>query len=528
MNNLVDSPVLIASYPRSGNTLVRTVLFHCFGLKSGSMHPNDFHGNKELERYVGHIERHTDFPIGAISLIKTHELPKPADQGPVIYLVRDGRAACLSLYYFCNKRIPLAEIIAGQARLGQWHLAKWSDHIVAWNPWERPNTVIIRYEDLTDALPGVVDRLSQFLNRKPITDRIPPRDDIAAVDGRWVRSVSQRDASFPAELVDLFRQHHGTMMERLGYTMSETEKPAAAALQAKLNQGMTLHRQGKLTDAERCYGEVLQRQPDHSGALHLLGVIARQTRRTERAVELIKRAIELNPKVAAAHSNLGNALMDLKRSAEALASYDKAIVLNPDIAEAHSNRGNALMDLKHPTEALASYDRAIALKPEIAEAHSNRGNALKDLNRPTEALASYDRAIALKPDYAEAYNNRGNALKDLRRPTEALASYNRAIALKPDYAEAYSNRGAVLMDLRHSEGALASYDRAIALKPDVAEAHSNRGNGLRDLKRPAEALASYDKAIALKPEYAEAHSNRGAVLMELTRPMEALASYDKA
>jgi tetratricopeptide (TPR) repeat protein len=36
-------------------------------------------------------------------------------------------------------------------------------------------------------------------------------------------------------------------------------------------------------------------------------------------------AIELNPNVAAAHSNLGIALIDLKRPAEALASYDKAL-----------------------------------------------------------------------------------------------------------------------------------------------------------------------------------------------------------
>src|SRR5262245_39552256 len=108
----------------------------------------------------------------------------------------------------------------------------------------------------------------------------------------------------------------------LGNSMPEMAQPAEVALQAKLDQGMALHRQGKLADAERCYEEVLQRQPDHFAALHLLGVIARQTRRTERAVELSKRAIELNPKLAAAHSNLGNALMDLGRPAEALASYD--------------------------------------------------------------------------------------------------------------------------------------------------------------------------------------------------------------
>src|SRR5262245_53911020 len=105
----------------------------------------------------------------------------------------------------------------------------------------------------------------------------------------------------------------------------QVQNPAEIALQAKLNQGVALHRQGKLADAECCYGEVLQRQPDHFGALHLLGVIALQTRRTERAVELIQKAIRLNPHVAAAHNSLGAALRDLKRSEGALASYDRAI-----------------------------------------------------------------------------------------------------------------------------------------------------------------------------------------------------------
>src|SRR6516165_6911580 len=135
-------------------------------------------------------------------------------------------------------------------------------------------------------------------------------------------------------------------MPETGDAQPQAQNPAATVLQAELNQGMDLHRQGKLADAECCYGEVLQRQPNHFDALHLLGVIALQTRRTEQGVELIKRAIGLNPKVAAAHSNLGNALRDLKRPEEALASCDKAIALKPDYAVTHSNRSNVLMDLK--------------------------------------------------------------------------------------------------------------------------------------------------------------------------------------
>ena len=119
-------------------------------------------------------------------------------------------------------------------------------------------------------------------------------------------------------------------------------------MQAEFNQALALHQQGKLADAERIYSEVLQQQPNHFDALHLLGVIAVQTRRTERGIELITKAIELNAEVASAHNNLGFALQDLKRSEEALASYDKAIALNADYAEAYNNRGNALGDLNVP------------------------------------------------------------------------------------------------------------------------------------------------------------------------------------
>jgi predicted O-linked N-acetylglucosamine transferase (SPINDLY family) len=184
-------------------------------------------------------------------------------------------------------------------------------------------------------------------------------------------------------------------------------------LQAKFDQALALHQQGKLADAERIYSEVLRQQPNHFDALHLLGVIAAQTRRTERGIELITKAIGLNAKVAAAHNNLGIALQDLKRSEEALASYDKALAIKPDYAEAYFNRGIALKELRRTEEALASYDKAIALKPDYAEAHNNRGNALQDLKRTEEALASYERALAATVDYPHAFSGAADCVMKL-------------------------------------------------------------------------------------------------------------------
>ena len=268
-----------------------------------------------------------------------------------------------------------------------------------------------------------------------------------------------------------------------------------------LQQAVTLHQSGRLAEAAALYQQILQSQPGHFDALHLLGVIYFQSGHNGPAVELIGQAIAINPAHPAPYLNIGLALKGLGRAAEALAHYDKAIALKPNYPDAFNNRAAALQELNRTEEALASYDQAVALDPGFVEAWNNRGTVLRDLKRPDDALASYDRALALKPDFAAVWSNRGAVLQDLRRADEALASYEKALALEPNYPDAWNNRGVLLRDLQRPEDALVCFDRTIAVQPDYVEAYVNRAPALRDLKRLHEAADSYAKALALKPDY---------------------------
>jgi protein O-GlcNAc transferase len=305
-------------------------------------------------------------------------------------------------------------------------------------------------------------------------------------------------------------------------------EPPPESPESQFQHALALHQQGRLADAERLYIELLQHHQDHADAWHLLGLIAVQTGRPERAAGLIGNAIALNPQLAPAHNNRGIPLRQLGRLDEALASYDQAIALAPDYAEAHNNRGYVLLELDHLDEALAGYDTAIALQPAYAEAHNNRGIVLRRLGRLNEALTSYDHAITLRPDNAETHRHRGNTLLDLARPEEALAAFDTTIALKPNDADAHLHRGTALLNLERSEDALSSYDRALTLKPDHAAAHGDRGNALRQLRRPDEALASYDRAIALNPNDAGPYFSRGELLRAEGRTDDAVSSLEAA
>ncbi|NTU58115.1 MAG: tetratricopeptide repeat protein [Chlorobiaceae bacterium] len=245
-----------------------------------------------------------------------------------------------------------------------------------------------------------------------------------------------------------------------------------------LRQAVDLHQKGQLAQAQVLYEQILGMEPEHFDSIHLLGVIANQTKQYRHALELINQAIAISPRKALFYFNRGLALQGLKLYAEAVSSYDEAISIKPDYAEAMSNRGNALKELDQLEAALASYDQALQAQSDYAVAWYNRGLVLHKLKRFEEAVVSYGRAIECKPDFYAAWTDRGNALKDLNLQEAALASYDRAISINPDYADVWFNRGVALQGLGMIDEAIGSHDQAIAINPDFALAYLNKAMAL--------------------------------------------------
>lgn len=232
-------------------------------------------------------------------------------------------------------------------------------------------------------------------------------------------------------------------------------------------RAVALHQRGDIGPAEQLYRQILNRQPRHAGALHLLGVIHVQRGELAQALATCEAALAINPRHAAAHQTQGDALHDLKRYPEAVAAYDRCLALDPGSFVAWANRGSALLRSRRFGEAVSSYERALGLQgsgggrtppPWLANPYLNRGAALQELGKFEAALDSFDRAIAADPTLAEAHANRGCTLDCLGRPEEALSSCERAIALQPHYATAHLNRAMTLLRLGRFPEGWAEYE----------------------------------------------------------------------
>jgi protein O-GlcNAc transferase len=305
-------------------------------------------------------------------------------------------------------------------------------------------------------------------------------------------------------------------------------KPSAEERLAALQRAIAFQQRGNLAAAEELYRAILDAEPDQFDALHLLGVIRLQQRRTEEAVDLIEAALRVRPDVVEAHSNLAKGLALLGRDEKAVAQFDRALAIRPDDAGTLVDRGRVLARLARHAEALASYQRALAINPNNVAVHYQLGCVLQALERHSVALASFDQALMIKGDFVEALDRRGLSLRALGRDDEALVSHDKALAIRPDFAEALLHRGTALLGLMRFDQALASLDKALAIKPGHADALNNRGIALKELRRLDEALASYDQALGVAPGHAEALVNRGNALQLLGRDEEALASFDRA
>ena len=196
---------------------------------------------------------------------------------------------------------------------------------------------------------------------------------------------------------------------------------------------------GQLQSAEAILRQILQQQPARAGALHLMGVLAHKAGKPRIAIDLIGKAIEIQPNVAQFHSNRGEMCRMLGRLNEAIRHGEQAIKLSPNQALAHSNLGIAYFDIRNLDRAAACQHNALLIDPEFTQALNNLGSIKNEQKDFEGAIACFRRLLALVPNHAEALNNLGQALIDAGQLADAVESHRHALKINPDYTDCNSN-----------------------------------------------------------------------------------------
>ncbi len=283
-----------------------------------------------------------------------------------------------------------------------------------------------------------------------------------------------------------------------------------------------------MQQAEQLYRQILQVNPVHSQAMHLLGVLASQTGQQRLAIKLISDAIHLDDGNAAMHVNLGEAYREDGQVDQAQACYTTAARLDRRMPHPHFYLGMLHERRGDLQSAVECYRYAVLLKPDYAQAHFSLGNLLRQAGDSQAASASFERAVESDPGFCEALLNLGSLSRECGRIDEARAYLRRAIQLRPDVAEGHFFLG----NLEGAESnwplAIGCYENAVRLNPNMAVAQARLGAALQTQKKLGAAMARYRIAIQLQGDYGEAYFNLGTALAELGRIDEAVEQYELA
>src|SRR6516162_2643771 len=194
------------------------------------------------------------------------------------------------------------------------------------------------------------------------------------------------------------------------------------------------------------------------------------------AIAFYEQAIARDPNYALAYSGLAEAYIILpwytptapqEAFPKAKAAALKALQLDDKLAEAHTGLARALVESYDMAGSIREFQRAIALNPNYANAHHWYGAILGALGRLDEAIAEGKRAIELDPLSSIINADLGLTLLNARRYDEAIAQLRKALEIDPTFYFAQYNLGMVLQLKGDLPAAIAEYTKAQQLSDDL-------------------------------------------------------------
>ncbi len=249
------------------------------------------------------------------------------------------------------------------------------------------------------------------------------------------------------------------------------------------------------------------------------GRIEEDSQQYAKAIELFKKACELDPTNESAFLHRATANYKIGRVDEALYNVNRSIMIQPDNSRAIAFRATVYQTMK-------DYDRAVADLADAARRDSSNpdylvteGGIEEERGNFSRAADLYAAALTIKPDSAEIHLKRAAALKSTDNPQAALDECSQAIAFKPKDAGGYACRADYYVRQGQFPAAVSDLNQALAIRPDFPQAVSLLPvvRQLLEVNRAAANLAAAKQAAATQAAN-EASLNQAANQVAVVQP----------
>ena len=214
----------------------------------------------------------------------------------------------------------------------------------------------------------------------------------------------------------------------------------------------TLAGAGRMAEAIACQSEVADLRPNDAIAFLRLGLLLREARQVEPAVQALRRAAALSPTQRDPREALLATLLDGGRYKEIIADALSFLKVAPRSVFARDVLSIAYLQLGQLDNALRTVQELILLDPRCPDHFMKRAMLLHQKGEIRASMRDYERVLAMAPDDSDAYEAAANTLSALDdntiRQIAMLAGEDRLFAMRlhRDATEAARERGFLLSE----------------------------------------------------------------------------------
>jgi len=191
----------------------------------------------------------------------------------------------------------------------------------------------------------------------------------------------------------------------LARAAADDSAPAEQRCDARFDLASLDLRHQDLHAAEEGLRAVAAECPDDAGALAALGGLDLDAGANEEAIQLLSKAVALNPADAELRAQLARGWAQAGDLAKAAAELRQAERLKPEDAEMHSALSQVLAATGELEAAIVEAKKALKLREEDADGWSNLGVLEARTGHPDDARRDFEHALRIQPDHAQARAN---------------------------------------------------------------------------------------------------------------------------
>lgn len=354
-----------------------------------------------------------------------------------------------------------------------------------------------------------------------------------SVSGR--RALSTCAAVVPV-LLGALTFHQTTIYENLEVLYRDVIAKNDTAVIAYSNLASHLGSLGRNEEGVELIRKAVEIDPQAPGVHNNLGAIllslcmqrGEQGEMFDECVRELEYTLQLNPRYTSAHSNLAVAMVTAKKPEVAITHLRRALELNPRDARSMFGMGSLLAQLDKKEESQSWYRKALEWDPDMAQAHYGLGLQLAESGATDQAIQHWETALRVDPRYPDAHYALANALSGRGEYAAAVEHYRTAIELRPRFVAALVNMGIAQLNLGDAAAAVQSFEEALQKDPDNGEANFTLALALQKAGRPAEAAERLQRILAAEPSRADAQFQLGNMLIAQEKLPEAIEHYAEA